>query len=170
MRISNWTNQEIKKLFETVEKESNRYAAFSKHAEKFGRRTNSVRNFYYAKVKETPNGHKVSKPIQFDEAETHKLIEDINLAISKGKSVRSACLELSGNNPSLMLRMQNKYRSIIKKPAAASLSLSTKKRDIPTNIIKLPKKEKDLPLTDQDLANLFMGIIRLVKNNNEKTK
>lgn len=92
----------LKQVFETV-------------ALKTGRKPNSVRNYYYMKVKET--GEIEKKPatfIPFSKEEVYFLLKELLSAGAKGESIRGASLRLAGDDKTLMLRYQNKYRSLIK--------------------------------------------------------
>jgi len=92
----------LKRVFETV-------------AEKTGRKPNSVRNYYYMKVKET--GEIEQKPstfTPFSKEEIYTLLKTLLAAGARGESIRGASLKLAGGDKTLMLRFQNKYRSLIK--------------------------------------------------------
>lgn len=92
----------LKRVFETV-------------AQKTGRKPNSVRNYYYMKVKET--GEIEQKPTTFTpftKEEIYTLLRTLLAAGAKGESIRGASLKLAGGDKTLMLRYQNKYRSLIK--------------------------------------------------------
>jgi len=92
----------LKQVFETV-------------ASKTGRKPNSVRNYYYMKVKET--GEIEKKPVtfvSFSKEEVYMLIKELLGARAKGESIRGASLRLAKGDKTLMLRYQNKYRSLIK--------------------------------------------------------
>ena len=92
----------LKRVFETV-------------ADKTGRKPNSVRNYYYMKVKET--GEIEKKPstfTPFTKEEIYMLLRTLLAAGAKGESIRGASLRLASGDRTLMLRYQNKYRSLIK--------------------------------------------------------
>lgn len=92
----------LKRVFETVARQT-------------GRKPNSVRNYYYMKVKET--GEIEQKPstfVQFSKEEIYALLRTLLAAGARGESIRGASLKLAGGNKTLMLRYQNKYRSLIK--------------------------------------------------------
>ena len=92
----------LKRVFETV-------------ARKTGRKPNSVRNYYYMKVKET--GEIEQKPstfTPFTKEEIYMLLRTLLAAGVKGESVRGASLRLADGDKTMMLRYQNKYRSLIK--------------------------------------------------------
>jgi hypothetical protein len=92
----------LKRVFETV-------------AAKTGRKPNSVRNYYYMKVKET--GEIEQKPASFtpfSREEIYMLLRELLAAAARGESIRGASMKLAGGDKTLMLRYQNKYRSLIK--------------------------------------------------------
>ena len=92
----------LKRVFETVARQTSR-------------KPNSVRNYYYMKVKET--GEIEQKPttfVQFSREEIYSLLRTLLASGSKGESIRGASLRLAGGDKTLMLRYQNKYRSLIK--------------------------------------------------------
>ncbi len=92
----------LKRVFETV-------------AQKTGRKPNSVRNYYYMKVKET--GEIEQKPstfIPFTKEEIYTLLRTLLGAAATGESIRGASLRLANGDKTLMLRYQNKYRSLVK--------------------------------------------------------
>ncbi|MFA5675561.1 MAG: hypothetical protein WDA65_03480 [Christensenellales bacterium] len=92
----------LKRVFETV-------------AQKTGRKPNSVRNYYYMKVKET--GEIEQKPTTFTpftKEEIYTLLRTLLGSAASGDSIRGASLKLARGDKTLMLRYQNKYRSLIK--------------------------------------------------------
>ena len=88
-----WTQHEQDILFEQAKKARDLglplKAAFDQTARLTGRQPNSIRNFYYAKIKE----------------------EGLQ---AQGMSVRSITLKLGQGDRKAMLRYQNKYRSLLK--------------------------------------------------------
>ncbi len=92
----------LKRVFETV-------------ASKTGRKPNSVRNYYYMKVKETGEiEQKPSSFTPFSKEEIYTLLKTLLSAGARGESIRGASLRLADGDKTLMLRYQNKYRSLIK--------------------------------------------------------
>ncbi len=92
----------LKRVFETV-------------AQSTGRKPNSVRNYYYMKVKET--GEIEQKPstfTPFNRDEIYMLLRELLASGARGESIRGASLNLADGDKTLMLRYQNKYRSLIK--------------------------------------------------------
>lgn len=166
MKFTNWNDKEVKSLFEEVEtcKQSQNALkmAFVSHAKKFGRKPNSVRNYYYHEVDNLIQdaerceslGIDISKHSKvhfdnFNKEEEEKLYEKIEDMTKQGISVRSACLKLSAGDLTEMTRLQNKYQNMKKKLASAN------------NII--PFKQRQKILTENDINSLFMGLVRLIK-------
>ncbi len=91
-------------------------AVFDEVAALNGRRPNSVRNYYYAKVKESGDGsythQRAFQP--FSEESARQLVEQVLTAQAGGESVRSCTLRLANGDDKAMLRYQNKYRALMK--------------------------------------------------------
>lgn len=172
--IDGWKQEEISNLIKTVENFKNKNKplldAFFEHANKHNRKIFSVRNFYYKNIEIIKNDENLQKKLKinlklheknnfakFDERQTQKLIDYINSKKQEGKSVRKACQELAGNNATLMVRYQNKYRSMQKKDNTKNINTS--------NIISFPVEKKLQPqkLTDDEIKSLFLGLVNLVK-------
>lgn len=162
-----WKNEEVMSLFKNVEEcKQNQKAlkkAFSEHAKKFGRKPNSVRNYYYHEVDNLAEekercrilGVDISKHTKthfdnFDKEQESELFEKIENLTKKGLSVRSACLKLSNGNLADMTRFQNKYQNM------------KKKLDINNDNI-IPFKQRQKALTEGEINSLFMGLVRLIK-------
>lgn len=126
---SAWSDQEVFELFKLIEnyKKHNRAVikAFEKYALISNRKKNSVRNYYYSKLKEFENNielaqkfninfkwHTKNEQVFFTPEETELSINEINNLLSKGYSVRKACFKVACGDVKKMLRLQNKYRSI----------------------------------------------------------
>ena len=167
-----WEENEVKDLFNAVEKckKSNRpiKEAFIFHAEKYARKANSVRNYYYHEIDILQkdkmrqdllnidlNKHNKTNIVYFSKEEEALLMEKIDEMTAKGLSVRKACLNLAEGDVNLLLRYQNKYRNyLIKKKGERKES---------GNIIAFKKPPKSL--SDSEVQSLFMGLVRLVKKN-----
>lgn len=172
-----WKNSEVKELFSVVEiyKEKNKSLreAFIAHAEKYGRKPNSVRNYYYHEVdnlkadnKRLKNlginldKHNKTSIIYFSQEEEEKLMQDIDNLVKSGVSVRKACYNLSGGDVGQMLRYQNKYRNFLAKNALKSENNVSSQEN--SNIITF-KKVQQRTLSETEVQSLFMGLVRLVK-------
>ncbi len=118
-RHSGWSEEENKLLWETADEAQLKGLplkhVFDRIAEQTGRRPNSIRNYYYAQVRQR-EGDQAHTPrfVPFAEEEVEALVEQVLRARAEGHSVRSCLQELSGGSHSLMLRYQNKYRSVLK--------------------------------------------------------
>lgn len=170
MKKGCWEDSEVKDLFCQVEnmKDLNKplKSAFIAHAEKYRRKPNSVRNYYYYQLLQLKNDaiktkrlgidlsrHEKLEVEYFSNEDQNKLVSDIDRLVRNGMSVRKACFQLSGGNLNLMLRYQNKYRNYC-------LKQSKNNTQMPNNIITFKRKSF---LSDNDINSLFLGLVRLVK-------
>lgn len=114
-----WQEAETARLFSAV-KEANQSGAplrsvFESLSGDLGRKPNSIRNYYYACLRQQPEGALRAAPFTaFTPEETHALLRRILIARGEGKSVRSCVMEMAGGSHSRMLRYQNKYRAIMR--------------------------------------------------------
>lgn len=114
-----WQKQEIDALQKSVEEaeragESLR-SVFERMGQELGRKPNSIRNFYYAQVRE--GGDSASRTLPFETFapdEVDQLLTSVLTARARGMSVRACVRELAGGDRTKMLRYQNKYRSTIR--------------------------------------------------------
>ncbi len=118
-RRAGWSDYENRLLWETADEAQQQglplKAVFERISEKTGRRPNSIRNYYYAQVRlKEGDGEHSARFIPFTQDEVDELMEKVLRARSAGQSVRSCLQDISGGDHSLMLRYQNKYRSVIK--------------------------------------------------------
>lgn len=177
-----WDNSEVKELFDVVEdyktKNKSLKLAFALHAQKYGRKPNSVRNYYYHEIDNLKSDderleklginlqlHKKTSVVYFSPEEEEELLNDIDEMVKKGVSVRKSCLTLSGGDINQMLRFQNKYRNFLaknKKDDGKNIQ-EQNKSDLPSNIVTFKKMGKTL--SDSEVQSLFMGLVRLVKRN-----
>lgn len=100
-----------------------------------GRRPNSVRNYYYARVK-TDEGKTIAHNpafVPFTPEESRRLLSDVLTAQAAGESVRACTLRLAEGDNRRMLRYQNKYRQLIKSDPALvrGVVASLRKRALP---------------------------------------
>lgn len=118
-RHSGWSEEENRLLWETADEAQQQglplKQVFEQIARQTGRRPNSIRNYYYAQVRQR-EGIPAPTPrfVPFAEGEVETLVEQVLRARAGGQSVRACLQEMSGGNHSLMLRYQNKYRSVLK--------------------------------------------------------
>ena len=118
-RRTGWSESENQLLWETADEAQQQglplKAVFEQIAQATGRRPNSIRNYYYAQVRNREDGHvHAARFVPFTQEEVDWLMEQVLTARAAGQSVRSCLQKLSGGDHSLMLRYQNKYRAVIK--------------------------------------------------------
>lgn len=115
-----WQEAEISKLREAVYNAGGNgeplRGVFEQIGHSLGRKPNSVRNFYYACLKrEDADRVPHAAPFQtFTPDEVRSLVREVLVARSKGISVRACVQNMAGGDRKLMLRYQNKYRSVLK--------------------------------------------------------
>jgi hypothetical protein len=85
---------------------------FQRIADYTGRKSNSVRNYYYARLKQ--QGQRPPAFEVFTDQEVREMLIEILSSQAKGMSVRACTLKMGGGDNKAMLRYQNKYRSTIK--------------------------------------------------------
>lgn len=114
-----WQKQEIDALQKSIDEaaqtgESLR-SVFERLGETLGRKPNSIRNFYYAQVRAQSQELGRALPFEtFSPGEVERLVENVLTARAQGMSVRACVRRLAEGDRTLMLRYQNKYRSILK--------------------------------------------------------
>lgn len=164
-----WEEREVKELFGQVEnyKRSNQSIkkAFAAHAQRYARKENSVRNYYYFELKDKDRltrlgiditKHEKTYVVNFSKEEEKDLIEKIENMTKGGMSVRKACLLLADGDALKLLRYQNKYRNHLSKT-------KKEKTVVADNIIAFKKPSGGL--SESEVQSLFMGLVRLVKRN-----
>lgn len=129
-KINGYTEEEAKNLVEFIkdgkQKGKTLTYLFESYGLQNGRAKGSVRNYYYALMKNEKGDERivrlldgselsVEKIREFTEEEADEALRSILAEKSKGLSVRRAIFNLSGGNDKLMLRLQNKYRNTLKK-------------------------------------------------------
>lgn len=128
-KINGYTEEEATGLIEYIYTGKNAGKTLSYLFETYGRAHNrakgSVRNYYYAFLKRRGD-ERVRRILEgkdlrageirpFTEEETDEMLRKVLTEKSKGMSVRKAIRNLSEGDEKLMLRMQNKYRNLVKK-------------------------------------------------------
>ncbi len=129
-KINGYTEEEAKNLVEYI-KDGKRKGKtltylFETYGIRHGRAKGSVRNYYYALMKNERKDERIVKLLdgshlsveriqEFTPEETDRVLRSILTEKSKGMSVRRAIFNLSKGNDKLMLRLQNKYRNMLKK-------------------------------------------------------
>ncbi len=128
-KINGYTEEEATGLIEYIYTGKNAGKTLSYLFETYGlehnRAKGSVRNYYYSflkkqddsRVKRILEGKNLSAGCirPFTEEETDEMLEKILAERKKGYSVRRSIMNVCGGDERLMLRMQNKYRNLLKK-------------------------------------------------------
>ena len=167
-----WKNERIKDLFNFVENGKKEFKSlieiFDEYAKNSNTKKNSIRNYYYNQIEYfnlhpefakqlniNLEIHKAKNISHFTTENEMELIKKIEELLVNGYSVRKACLTLANNDVNIMMRLQNKYRNYLTKQ-----KLKVKKADI---LQFKPKIEQEL--TDSDINNLFLGLVKVIKKN-----
>lgn len=188
---SQWTDEEVIKLFRFIEdgkkQNHNLSGMFSLYAKLTNRKPNSVRNYYYAELNELENNkerrknlgidislHQKVEQKEFTEDETENLVLEILRLTSKGISVRKACMQLADGDIDKMVRLQNKFRAVVVKNKSLyekcleklNMEVPNKRQAKPNNVVSFVNP-KNL-LSDSDINSLFMGLVKLVQKQTEE--
>lgn len=116
-----WREDEIDRLWDEIRRanESGQplRSVFEEMGDKLGRKPNSVRNYYYMRLRgQDHSAMRRAEPFEtFTEDEVRDLLRSVLTMRGQGKSVRAAVMELAQGDHARMLRYQNKYRAVIKK-------------------------------------------------------
>ncbi len=113
-----WQDEEIDALKKSIEEaeasgESLR-SVFERMGETLGRKPNSIRNFYYAQIRSGKDSPHAMPFETFAPDEVESLLRSVLTARAQGMSVRACVRRLANSDRTLMLRLQNKYRSTIR--------------------------------------------------------
>ena len=105
-RRSGWSDRENQLLWEMADEAQQQglplKAVFEQIARQTGRRPNSIRNYYYAQVRQHDGGEpRPARFVPFTQQEVDWLMEQVLVARSAGQSVRSCLQKLSGGDHSL---------------------------------------------------------------------
>lgn len=128
-KINGYTKEEAKQLIDYVVAGKREGKAlsylFASFGKAHGRAKGSVRNYYYSLLKRREDVRvvqlldgtnlSVEKIRAFSPAETDAVLRSILMQKAKGMSVRKAIRVVAKGDEKLMLRLQNKYRNLLKK-------------------------------------------------------
>lgn len=129
-KINGYTEEEAKTLVDFIKEGKQKGKSltylFELYGMRHGRAKGSVRNYYYTLMKNEKGDERivrlldgtalsVEKIREFTEEETDDALRSILAEKSKGLSVRKAIYNLSSGDDKLTLRLQNKYRNVLKK-------------------------------------------------------
>ena len=148
-----WQEAETARLFSAVQAANASgtplRSVFESLSGDLGRRPNSIRNYYYACLRQQSDSAARTPAFQpFTPEETHELLRQVLIARGRGMSVRACVMQLSGGSHSRMLRYQNKYRTILKtRPELIAQVCEELKQE------GLPCPEAEAPLPRPDHAD-----------------
>ena len=150
-KINGYTEEEAKSLVEYIweGKQAGKTLTylFAAYGAAHGRAKGSVRNYYYALMKNRGKDERVVKLLdgnqlsveqirEFTEEDTDRVLRSILAEKSKGVSVRRAICNIAKGDDKLLLRLQNKYRNVLKKQPgrveaiAAEMGLETGEKSL----------------------------------------
>jgi hypothetical protein len=198
-KINGYTEEEAKGLVEYIkdgkQKGKTLTYLFESYGLQHGRAKGSVRNYYYALMKNERGDERIVKLLdgsrlsvekirEFTDEEADEALKSILAEKSKGLSVRRAIFNLSGGDDKLMLRLQNKYRNTLKKQPqrlamlAAELGMPEEAQRLAQGSGKRTSISKD-PLPDNSLLRrrleneinaLYDRLARALKEENERLR
>lgn len=143
---------------------------FEEYAARTGRAKGSVRNYYYALLKKQDD-ERVRRMLAgkdlhagavkpFTEEETDEMLRLIFRERAKGCSVRRAIMNAAGGDEKKMLRMQNKYRNLLKKQPER-LEKAAKEAGVPAGSEFLQRR------LEQEIDALYRRIAGELRRENE---
>ena len=195
-KINGYTEEEAKNLVEYIKEGKSKGKTltylFETYGMQHGRAKGSVRNYYYALMKNERGDERivrlldgsslsVEKIREFTEEETDEVLRSILKEKSKGLSVRRAIFHLANGDDKLMLRLQNKYRNTLKKdPAriaqiAAELGMAEEaerltRQNKPSTVRPLPDKDFLRNRLENEINALYDRLARALKDENERLR
>lgn len=193
-KINGYTEEEAKSLVEYIQQGKSKGKTlsylFASYGLERGRAKGSVRNYYYALMKNEKKDERIVKLLdgtnlsvekirEFTEEETDEVLRSILAEKSKGISVRRAIFNLSKGDDKLMLRLQNKYRNTLKKePArvraiAKELGLdeeSVRIRTVAQNRPPMPDKDFLRRRLENEINGLYDRLAKALKDENERLR
>lgn len=192
-KINGYTESEAKDLVEFIKEGKQKGKTltylFAAYGMQHGRAKGSVRNYYYALMKNENADERVVRLLDgshltveklraFTEEETDEALRSILAEKSKGISVRRAICNLSGGDDKLMLRLQNKYRNVMKKQperiAAIAQSLGIAE-ETPSERPraageKMPDREFLRRRLENEINALYDRLAKTLKSENERLR
>lgn len=189
MNISFDKAQKIKTFFKIVGfRKGSLNGSIKEAAKVLKMHSNSAKNYYYKTLKflrENPiiaknldidlQNFEIKKFDKFNASEKFDLLKTVDENLKKGISVRATCMTLANNDAKIMLRLQNKYRNMIKvknKEVESSVVeiekrayQNFKQKERSKNIINIAtaKAKNNNSIGEHELNALFLGLVRIVK-------
>ena len=194
-KINGYTEEEAKNLVDFIKEGKQKGKTltylFETYGLQNGRAKGSVRNYYYALMKNEKGDERIVKLLngselsvekirEFTPEETDETLRSILTEKSKGLSVRRAIFNLSGGDDKLMLRLQNKYRNTLKKEPeriaeiAKEMGLDEEAENLKksTRIDKKPFPDRDFlrRRLENEINALYDRLAQALKTENERLR
>lgn len=193
-KINGYTEEEAKNLVDYIKEGKQKGKTltylFETYGLRHGRAKGSVRNYYYALMKNEKGDERIVKLLdgsclsvekirEFTEEETDEVLRSILAEKSKGLSVRRAIFNLASGDDKLMLRLQNKYRNTLKKQPAriAELAAEMGLKDADEYEKRANGARKPLPDRDflrrrleNEINALYDRLAQALKTENERLR
>lgn len=185
-----YREQDVYGLVEFIENNKGKKLTtiFNEYAQQNKKSSGTIRNLYYAIVKKSINDEtfkekycknnylSVTKKQQFSQCEAVQLVKKILRAKSKGISVRQAINTLANGDEKIALRLQNKYRVMLKtdreKVEKIARELSSSEGINVTLTRKTKEKISDFQFLrlKREIDSLVSNIAKQIKMENESLK
>ena len=191
MNLSFEKSQKIKTFFKIVGfRKGSLNGSIKEAAKVLNMQNNSAKNYYYKTLKflkDNPiiarkldinlQNFEIKKFDKFSSNEKFDLLKTVDENLKKGISVRATCMKLANNDAKVMLRLQNKYRNMVKVSSKREEKEDSvveiekqayqkmKQRENSKNIINIAtaKAKNNNTIGDSELNALFLGLVRIVK-------
>ena len=171
-----WQQEETVRLWQEIEQAATTgeplRSVFERMGEELKRKPNSVRNFYYMQLRSRPDGSmRRAAPFElFSQEEIRALVREVLISKGRGESVRSCVMRMSGGDEKCMLRLQNKYRSVLSKRPQLICEIAKELADegvvfenpvqkIPVHSVALSAPDH----SDPDAATLYRAVDNLLR-------
>lgn len=169
-----WQPEEIELLWKELRAANEEGAplrnVFTRTGEALGRKPNSVRNYYYLHCRDQggEDARRAAPFETFTEEEIHALLRGVLEARGRGVSVRACVTDMSNGDHTLMLRYQNKYRSILRRrpDLIEQVCRELKQEGLPCPAPTVAVRETPLPpaeSTDPDARKILEALSSLVR-------
>lgn len=179
-KINGYTEEEAENLveyiFEGKQEGKTLSYLFETYGKSHGRAKGSVRNYYYQLLK-CRSDERVEKMLagknlyaesirEFTEEETDEILSRILSERKKGLSVRRAIFNVAGGDEKLRLRLQNKYRNLVKKQPERVKRIG---KEVGLAMPLLPSESAALKnKVEQEIAGVYKMLYHSLKEENER--
>ena len=187
-KINGYTEEEAKTLVDFIKEGKQKGKTLTYLFEAYGlsrgRAKGSVRNYYYALIRNDKQDERVVRLLdgskltvekirEFTEEETDEALRSILAEKSKGASVRRAIFNIAKGDDKLMLRLQNKYRNVLKKQPERIEKIAKElgiEEDYERKARKTPDKDFLKRRLENEINALYDRLAKALKEENERLK